>query len=382
MRSQIAGSISPQRGGFDPRSGDWNPSTRDQFEAFPMEALKENTLPSGAGPANVLEKKSEVAQPRDEWSKVRKLALRQLNRFVSLESKVLKGDDPDAIHDMRVASRRLQQMFDLIFSKPLPREARRLRVKIRRCRRALGDVRNCDVLLQQVEGRLSRKHCSHREAWIAVKREIKERRSKSFSMAIRKLSKVNLAVFYMRTKEILDQLRSTPDQVLDPHPLVEAGGPALVPFPARIAQALAGVWSEFEKQVAFSHREPTAPAIHGARICAKRLRYLLEVVNQFGIQGSSDALTWLRKIQQHLGDWHDMEVLEEMVIRMIAKPELLREQLPLAMATGKLILRNRTVKQGFKEKYFQMTLESPEYQRVKNWTESFLAAPATAFARP
>ena len=347
-----------------------------------MEALKENTLPSPARPANVLVKKSGIAQPRDEWSKVRKLALRQLNRFVSLESKVLKGDDPDAIHDMRVASRRLQQMFDLIFSKPLPREARRLRVKIRRCRRALGDVRNCDVLLQQVEGRLSRNRCSHREAWMAVKQDLQERRSESFSRAIRKLSKVNLAVFYMRTKEILDQLRPTPDQDLGPHPLVQPDGPALEPFPARIAQALVGVWSEFEKQVAFSHRETTAPAIHGARICAKRLRYLLEVVNQFGIQGSSDALTWLRKIQQHLGDWHDMEVLEEMVIEMIAKPEFLRDQLPLAMATAKLILRNRTIKQGFKEKYFQMTLDSPDYQRVKNWAEGFLAAPATAFARP
>lgn len=346
-----------------------------------MEALKENTLRSPARADDVLVKKSGIERSRDEWSKVRKLALRQLNRFVSLEPKVLKGDDPDAIHDMRVASRRLQQVLDLIFPKPLPREARRLRVKIRRCRRALGGVRNCDVLLQQVEGRLSRNRCPHREAWMAVKHDLQERRSESFSRAIRKLSKVNLAVFYMRTKEILDQLEPTPDQDLRPHPLPQPGGSALEPFPARIAQALVGVWSEFEKQVAFSHRETTAPAIHGARICAKRLRYLLEVVNQFGIQGSSDALIWLKKIQQHLGDWHDMEVLEEMVIEMIAKPEFLRDQLPLAMATGKLILRNRTIKQGYKEKYFQMTLDSPDYQRVKNWAEGFLAAPATAFAK-
>ena len=54
-----------------------------------------------------------------------------------------------------------------------------------------------------------------------------------------------------------------------------------------------------------------------------------------------------------------MEVLEEMIIEMIAKPEFLRDQLPLAMATGKLILRNRAIKRGFREKYFQMTLDSP-----------------------
>jgi CHAD domain-containing protein len=345
-----------------------------------MEERKENTLHNHARTANELAKSAGITPPANEWSKVRKLALRHLNRFVSLEPKVLKGDDPDAIHDMRVASRRLQQVFDLIFPKPLPREARRLRRKIRRCRRVLGDVRNSDVLLQQVTGRLARRRCSDRESWMAVKQHLQERRSESFARAIRKLSKVNLAVFYMRAKEILDRLKPTPDRDHVSNPLVQPDEPALEPFPVRLGQALAGVWSEFEKQVAASHRERTTPSIHAARICAKRLRYLLEVVNQFGIPGSSGALAWLRKIQQHLGDWHDMEVLEQMMIEMVAKPEFLRDQLPLAMAIGKLILRNRTTKQGFREKYFGMTLDSSDYQGIKNWAEDFLAAPASARA--
>jgi CHAD domain-containing protein len=140
-------------------------------------------------------------------------------------------------------------------------------------------------------------------------------------------------------------------------------------------------WSEFEKQVASSHRDTTAPSIHAARICAKRLRYLLEVVNQFDIPGSSDALAWLTKIQDNLGDWHDMEVLEEIIIEMIAKPEFLRDQLPLAMAAGKLILRNRSTKRGFREKCFQMTRDSPAYQQVNSWAEGFLTTPSATIAR-
>jgi CHAD domain-containing protein len=345
-----------------------------------MEEPRENTPAHPAGTAKVLAKKPGIAPPANEWSKVRKLALRHLNRFVSLEAKVLKGDDPGAIHDMRVASRRLQQVLDLIFPKPLPREARRLRRKIRRCRRVLGDLRNCDVLLQQVQGRLARKRCPGREAWRAVEQHLQERRSKSFSRAIRKLSKVNLAVFYMRAKEILERLRPAPEPGPGLHPVVHPDRPALEPFPARLAQALAGVWREFEEQVAASHREKTAPSIHAARIGAKRLRYLLEVASHFGLAGSSNALTWLRKIQQHLGDWHDMEVLEEMIIEMIAQPEFWRDQLPLAMATGKLILRNRTTKLGFREKYFQMTLDSPIYQGIKNWAEGLLAATTLTMA--
>ena len=337
-----------------------------------MEERKENTLHNPVRAANEPAKSAATTPPSNEWNKVRKLALRHLNRFVSLEPKVLKGDDPDAVHDMRVASRRLQQVLDLIFPKPLPREARRLRRKIRRCRRALGEVRNCDVLLQQVGARLARQRCSNRKSWTAVKQHLQARRSQSFARAIRKLSKVNLAVFYMHGKAILDQLKAAPANALVSNPLAQPDGPALEPFRPRLAQALARVWSEFEQQVAVSHREATAPSIHAARICAKRLRYLLEVVNQFGIAGSSEALAWLRKIQQQLGDWHDMEVLEQMIIEMIAKPQFLRDQLPLALATGKLILRNRTSKQRFREKYFQMTLDSADYERIKIWAESLL----------
>ena len=91
-----------------------------------------------------------------------------------------------------------------------------------------------------------------------MKQYLQERRSESFSKAIRKLGKVNLAVFYMRAKETLDQLMPAPSQENGSHPWVQPGG-ALEPFSARIAQVLAGVWSEFEDQVAVSHRDATAP---------------------------------------------------------------------------------------------------------------------------
>jgi len=345
-----------------------------------MEERKEISLRHPARAAHEPAKSPGTTSAANEWGKVRKLALRHFHRFVSLEPKVLKGDDPDAIHDMRVASRRLQQVLDLIFPKPQPREVRRLRRTIRRCRRVLGEVRNCDVLLEQVSARLGRKRCPDREAWGAVQQHIEERRSESFARAVRKLGKLDLAIFYVRAKEVLDRLKPAPEGDHPAHPLVHPEGLSSESFPARLAQALAGVWSGFEKQVAASRRDTSAPSIHAARIAAKRLRYLLEVVNQFAVPGSSGALSWLRKIQQHLGDWHDMEVLEEMIIEMIAKPEFLRDRLHLALASGKLILRNRVTKQGFREKYFQMTLDSATYQGIRDWAEGFLALPTSTKA--
>jgi len=279
-----------------------------------------------------------------------------------------------------VASRRLQQILDLIFPNPQPREARRLRRKIKRCRRVLGDVRNCDVLLEQVEGRLARRRLADREAWAAVAQHLQERRSESFARATRKLSRMNLAVFYVRSKGLLERLRTAPDHQPAAHPLGQPMEAALEPFALRLAQALLGVWSEFESQVADSHREATAPSIHAARIGAKRLRYLLEVTQQFGIPGSSNALAWLQKIQQCLGDWHDMEVLEEMIIEMIADPEFLRNQLNLGLASGKLILRNRVRKQASEDRYFQMTLDLGNHTEIKNWAQGTLAVPASVGA--
>jgi CHAD domain-containing protein len=340
-----------------------------------MEERHEDTFHNHARIADELAKRAGAAPPANEWNKVRKLAQRHLNRFISLEPKVLKGDDPDAIHDMRVASRRLQQILDLIFPKPLPHEVGRLRRKLRRCRRTLGDVRNCDVMLKHVEGRLARRRSSDQEAWAAVKQYLLERRSDSFARATRKLSKMNLALFYLHAKEILGRVKPSPETGGVSHSLALPDGAAFEPFPERLTQALVGVWSDFEKQVAVSRQEATPPSIHAARICAKRLRYLLEVVNQFGIPGSAGALAWLKKIQQCLGDWHDTEVLEQMMIEMIAKPTFLRDQLPLALAIGKLILRNRVTKQRFRDKYFQMTLASTDYEGIKSWVQGLLAVP-------
>jgi len=345
-----------------------------------MEDRHESTLHNYVNTANEPVESLETPPEANEWNKVRKLAMRHLNRFISLEPKVLRGDDPNAIHDMRVASRRLQQVLDLIFPKPLPREVRRLRRKLRRCRRALGDVRNCDVLVQYADGRLARRRTSHREAWVGVKQYLQERRTESFTQAIRKLSKMNQAIFYMHAKEILGQLKPTPEKDDGSHPVAQPDGAAFEPFPVRLAQALAGVWREFEQQVAASHSEGTPSSIHAARICAKRVRYLLEVADYFDIPGSSRALAWLEKIQQHLGDWHDMEVLEDMMIEMIAKPEFLRDQLALALSAEKLILRNRTIKQKFRDEYFRMTPELTNHGEIKKWAEDLLAAPASAEA--
>ena len=330
-------------------------------------------------PAEFATPEGELPLPYEEsCKKVRDLALRQLNRFISYEAKVLKGDDAGAIHDMRVSSRRLQQVLDLLYSKPRPPELRRLRRQIRRCRRVLGDVRNCDVLLDFVGLALGRKRSARREAWTAVQHFLLLRRSESFLRVMRKLGKINLAVLYVDLKELL--LRDKAHDHAAEHHAHGSGAP-YPSFAHALNGALESTWSYFQDHIAESHRHTRPEVIHGARIATKRLRYLLEVFHEFGVAGSADALAYLRQLQKHLGDWHDKEVLEQMMIEMLARPEFLRENLPLAMEVEKLILLNRKNKVGFEEKYSRMSRDSGEMHRLKEWVSYLLASPSAALVK-
>jgi CHAD domain-containing protein len=314
-------------------------------------------------------------EPRDPWRKVRKLALRQLDRFMSLEPQVLRGDDPDAIHDIRVASRRLQQVLDLLYPTPSPAEIRKLRRRIRRSRRALGEVRNCDVQLARVDRILASKRATRREIWEAVRHYLLQRRAKNFEKSARKLSRLNLAVFYVRLKDVLapnDNDRPLHGDRHHQDPRAQRSEE----FHQRVSESLERVWRAFDAQVGQSHRDPQAGVIHAVRIAAKRLRYLIEVIHEFGVPGSKNALAWLRGLQEHLGNWHDLEVLEQMMIEMVARPEFLRDHLETAMGVEKLILKTRSGKVTFRQKYFGMTRDAEGYQQVNGWVASLLASPA------
>ena len=319
-----------------------------------------------------------VLTSEERNKKVRGLALHQLNRFIAYEPKVLKGDDADAIHDMRVSSRRLQQELDLLYPKPRPPELRRLRSQLRRCRQVLGDVRNCDVLLEIVGQSLARKRTARRETWTAVQHFLLMRRSESFVRATRKIGKINLGVFYVNLKDFLHHDKAHEHSAEHHHH--DPGAPHTA-FAKDLTTALESTWSRFENQVAESHRHSRPELIHGARIATKRLRYLLEVFHEFGVPSSADALAWLRQLQNLLGNWHDLIVLEQMLIEMLARPEFLRDHLPLAMEIEKLILRNRENRAGLEAIYSQMSQDSVELHRWKEWVSYLVASPSTALVK-
>jgi CHAD domain-containing protein len=324
----------------------------------------------------------------DVWTQVQKLALQQLDRLVTLEPKVLRDESPKPVHDLRVASRRVQSLMDFLYPPPRPQEVQKLRRRLQRARRTLGELRNQDVMSWRTGRILDRKRATHREAWEAVHAYILKLRPKTATRAHRKLTRLNLAEVYLRLRaELADEAKSAaaaphvitfPEQGTTESPSLTPGEakpqakPRVEGTPARrFADRLGELWQDFEGRAADSARDPSA--LHALRIAAKRLRYTIEVAADLEISGSAEALDWLRGLQGKLGDWHDAEVLGQTMIEMVARRPFLEQHLTLAIDIQKLVLRLRSSKTRSCVAYLRAAFKSSNYRRTADWIAQWAA---------
>src|SRR5580765_6278481 len=87
-----------------------------------------------------------LTRPADETA--RRLALRQLDEVVQARAALEQADDPDALHDFRVALRRLRSCLRSYREQVKPSVGRRLRRRLRRMARTTGASRDLEVQLQ------------------------------------------------------------------------------------------------------------------------------------------------------------------------------------------------------------------------------------------
>ena len=90
--------------------------------------------------------------PEDSLKKsVHKIALTRFQETFSYEAGTLKGTDPEALHDMRVAARRLQavlRIFRVCFSK---KKFKKYDARLKSLIHSLGVVREHDVFLESLK---------------------------------------------------------------------------------------------------------------------------------------------------------------------------------------------------------------------------------------
>jgi hypothetical protein len=85
--------------------------------------------------------------------------------------------------------------------------------------------------------------------------------------------------------------------------------------------------AEFLALAAQSHPATEAAELHELRIAAKRVRYLFEIISEMGYGDATRALAWLRTLQDRIGDWHDLESLEQEIIGIVSEHDFLKAHL-------------------------------------------------------
>ncbi len=281
------------------------------------------------------------------WTdRLREVLRQKTQAFFSLEGAVLAGDDPEAIHDMRVASRRLQEVLRLVFAED-PR-LKGLTRDIRRARRVQSGVRDLDVMAQRLRGAAKGATRDAREALRFAQQSIAVRRRRRH----RKMAEALKALDLGGLRTDLEGLMSSQTQGRS-----RVSGPAVprAEVERRARAQIAGRADAFREAVSTVRGSLKPEDLHGARVAGKRLRYILEISDELQIGSFKRQIARMRAIQQALGHWHDLEVLEEAVAKLFADREVFRGRLPLVRAACDLIAAWRAQKEAHLREFLKLT---------------------------
>ena len=207
------------------------------------------------------------------------------------------GGDVDAVHQMRVASRRLREALPVLTLAGEDREdmlgGRKLRGKVRQVTRALGGVRELDVALATLEefgGRSS----SVTAATEAIRAALEQERSARRAEMLRRLESLDLKALGRKITTLVVAFDLVADE---DHRYLLLGD--------RIRRRIDGL----EAAVDSAGTMYAADRLHAVRIATKKLRYALELARELAHVPTLALTRRLKEIQDLLGRLHDLEVL-------------------------------------------------------------------------
>jgi CHAD domain-containing protein/CYTH domain-containing protein len=257
--------------------------------------------------------RTEVLRPAAEGARL--VALRQLDEARAALARVADVEDDEAIHDVRVALRRLRS--SLAAYRPLLDEDTALRGLARAGKLAgqMGGARDAEVWL----------------VWLVAKREGARRRRRAALDALAAELEAKLRLERGRAIEGLgdrfEELEAELRASLSTYAasVTPARAPAAPTFALAVSDALRAASAELEHALSAVTGPDHARDEHLARISAKRVRYVLEPARAL-VDGSAEVLARLRRLQDLLGDRHDRDRLAEMLRAALERAALATAQ--------------------------------------------------------
>ena len=222
-------------------------------------------------------------------------------RMLANEDGARKGKDIEALHDMRVATRRQRAIFRIVVPYFKRKVVRPFQAELRTLARHLGAVRDLDVLIEAAEAYQSASALDLSKALEPLLDEWRKRRSAARDELVAYLKGDSYQAFTKRYRAFLS---SPGTGVKNPAPGDSA--------PAHLVRhVLPGeIWGHYGRVRAFETMVPLASVetIHALRIEGKRLRYLLEFFSEVLRPGVAEAIEAIVALQDHAGELHDTDV--------------------------------------------------------------------------
>jgi len=239
------------------------------------------------------------------------VALATLRRHLSAwhihEPGARLGDDPEELHDLRVAGRRLEATLGQLRCS-LPAPFLRIRRTLKTVMRALGQTRDLDVALAELEIFRRKMPKSDRDSVEPLKRHLVSERDQARA---RMLSVLDSIWVQKNLQELASLLASPPASARPP-----ASELALTVSPQLIRRR----YRKLRKRAELLRSDSSTEAYHAVRGRLKKLRYTLEAVAVIYGKPADGLLRALRRWQEKLGVQQDADVASRRLKAIASAP--------------------------------------------------------------
>jgi CHAD domain-containing protein len=259
---------------------------------------------------------SASASPADH---VRAMMRAQLESIRAHDPGTRLGTDPEDLHKMRTAVRRLRAILRVARPVPDGESSENLRDELSWLGTALGAVRDLDVLLGALRAEIAAFEPIERAASRRVLERLDAERARARTDLLTVLDDP-------RYFALLDRLEET----IERHP----GSAA----PISLVDIAAAEFKKLRKAVERLPEEPRDGDLHAVRIKVKRARYAAELAQPVVGRGAERFIEKTRALQDILGEHQDAVVAEERLRALLESARGRRA----AFVAGRLVERQRS----------------------------------------
>lgn len=249
--------------------------------------------------------------PEDTMAEAgRKVLLDQFVKMLHHETGSRSGEDIEDVHDMRVATRRMRSALRLLEDYYKPRLVRVYRRQLRKVARALGEVRNLDVLIADVKQFQTTLSDGHKADLQAVIDKLDAQGSHARSDLIGVLDKGA----YHRFVDDFSAFLTNPG----------AGAKTLNSdiHPSQVRHVLPALLYSYLGAVrAYDNTLENADdtTLHALRIEFKRLRYAVALFADVLGNSVKDFVSEIKAMQDHLGRMQDIVTAQAILNPMVSE---------------------------------------------------------------